>query len=144
VTILASGFSFDEGSNLSRAIEATFKRRHTPIPEQLPVALTKKFCDDLAKQPQWKAFIRRARLVETKFGMVVTALQGFLMPPTLTIAQGQEFIERDISNARDRVTSRPENGGFLGTRTCITYVTVNNAKWPPGGSWRPIAEREET
>jgi predicted nucleotidyltransferase component of viral defense system len=107
--ILASGFPF-AGPNLSRAIEATFKRRRTPIPEQPPLALTKEFCDDLAKQAQWKAFIRRARLIETEFSLVVAMLWEFLMPLTLAAAQGQEF----------------------------------NAKWPPGGPWSLMVEREET
>lgn len=39
VWLLARGFTF-EGATLARAITATFRRRKTPIPADVPLALT--------------------------------------------------------------------------------------------------------
>jgi hypothetical protein len=55
---LARHFDY-EGGLLARAIAATFTRRGTPLPEDIPVGLTAAFGLDLAKQSQWSAFRRR-------------------------------------------------------------------------------------
>lgn len=61
--VLASRFDFD-GDLLCQAISATFKRRMTPLPAALPVALTAEFADDVTKKTQWSGFVRKAGVQE--------------------------------------------------------------------------------
>ena len=77
--ILARTFSFD-GEMLSRAIETTFNRRHTPIPTEIPMGLSAEFCDDPGKQTQWRAFLRKGRFADEglSLGEVVTSLRASL------------------------------------------------------------------
>ena len=51
-----------DGRMLAAAIDATFKRRATPLPEGAPLALTDTFSEDRAKQSLWQAFLRKGRL----------------------------------------------------------------------------------
>ena len=46
--------------SLSRSIRQTFDRRRTPLPVNVPVALTEGFLLDQIKQTQWKAFGNRS------------------------------------------------------------------------------------
>jgi predicted nucleotidyltransferase component of viral defense system len=89
---LSQHFAF-EGSLLSRAIAATFDRRHTAIPTDTPLALTSEFANDETKQRQWIAFVKKGRLIGE--GLVLNQigaiLHDFLMPPTIAIATGVEF-----------------------------------------------------
>ena len=57
VWILSRNYAFD-GERLSRAIAATFERRGTAIPKDVPDALTPAFANDATKQRQWAAFVR--------------------------------------------------------------------------------------
>lgn len=61
VTALSRQVDFD-GATLASAIDATFARRKTAIPEGLPAALTPNFAADPARQAQWRAFLKRSRL----------------------------------------------------------------------------------
>lgn len=92
IWIIMQKFSF-EGQILSQAVEATFARRKTPLPTNVPLALTQVFANDAAKQTQWKAFLRKNVLpVDGKtFPDIITALHDFLMPPTLAAASGLPF-----------------------------------------------------
>ena len=85
--VLATCFQFD-GRVLATAIAATFQRRGTLLPLELPLALTDAFVADQAKHAQWTAFVRRGRLVITvpPFSEVVSVLADFLWPPTLSAA----------------------------------------------------------
>jgi Nucleotidyl transferase AbiEii toxin, Type IV TA system len=47
---------------LSRSVRRTFDRRRTPLPASLPLALTREFLEDRAKQTQWAAFGTRLGL----------------------------------------------------------------------------------
>lgn len=89
---LAHTFSFD-GSVLSRAISATFSRRHTPIPLEIPMGLSAEFYDDPMKITQWRAFLRRTRLAEEKLSLrlVIEFLGGFLLPPSTAISRHETF-----------------------------------------------------
>jgi hypothetical protein len=89
---LCQNFMF-EGITLSRAIQATFDRRKTPLPAEPPFALTAEFSEDAAKQAQWKAFIRKGKLKtrEETLGEIIATLQDFLMPPTQAAPQGKAF-----------------------------------------------------
>lgn len=59
LVVLSRMFPFD-GELLVRAIRATFERRGTPLPHGLPVALTAEFAEDVTKNTQWTAFVRKA------------------------------------------------------------------------------------
>jgi predicted nucleotidyltransferase component of viral defense system len=83
---LSQTFEF-EGVALTHAIEATFARRGTSIPAEVPVALSTEFADDAAKIQQWESFMKRT-VWPTKshaselpsLSIVVNALATFLMP----------------------------------------------------------------
>jgi len=50
-----------DGQTLRLAIRATFERRQTPLPSDLPLALTNEFAADPQKRRQWDAFGGRIR-----------------------------------------------------------------------------------
>jgi hypothetical protein len=46
-------------ASLSKAILASFERRGTVIPKEVPLALTEEFLNDSQKKQQWAAFVSR-------------------------------------------------------------------------------------
>ncbi len=92
--VLASQFSFD-GSSLVEAIKATFTRRGTQLPSNVPIALSEAFSQDQAKSTQWQAFLRRTGLEErgAKFSQVITKLRAFLIPLILAASKGEASAE---------------------------------------------------
>jgi hypothetical protein len=58
---LADHFEFDRGT-LTEAIQRTFARRRTPIPADVPVALTDAYWKDASRPAQLRAFAKRAGL----------------------------------------------------------------------------------
>lgn len=84
---LSQTLTFDS-EILLQAITATFKQRGTPLPTELPLALTEAFYDDPQRQAQWNGFLRRARL-ETEaipLAEVATTITEFLLPLTQAAA----------------------------------------------------------
>lgn len=79
IWMLSRNYDFD-GERLSRAIAATFERRGTAIPEDVPDALSPVFTADATKQRQWAAFVRDLDADSPPLEMVVNDLAGFLMP----------------------------------------------------------------
>lgn len=65
---------------MAQAISATFERRTTPLPEQLPNGLSESFADDSARQVQWTAFLTRNRLQAPALSVVVDEVRERLMP----------------------------------------------------------------
>ena len=59
VWLLLRDFDLDDDV-LADAVRATFARRKTPLPAGVPTALTPAFGEDVTKQRQWRAFVRRA------------------------------------------------------------------------------------
>lgn len=51
-----------ESVQVEQAIEATFARRGTALPDTLPIGLSETFAKDASKQLQWQAFVNRNRL----------------------------------------------------------------------------------
>jgi len=90
--MFAAQFEFT-GTPLSQALKATFKRRRTTLPAELPVALTDEFSQDKGKQAQWHAFLRKGMLRTERKTLpeVMSLLNDFLMPPTLATAKGEVF-----------------------------------------------------
>ena len=64
VWFLARTRSFT-AATLRRAIGATFDRRQTAVPSELPFALTDGFLRDGTKEEQWHAFLTRLQLEES-------------------------------------------------------------------------------
>jgi len=78
VWFLRQSFPFDD-DRLTRAIAATFERRGTAIPAELPDALTDAFAQDVQKQRQWRAFVENVALDPGTLDGVIGAIRKFLM-----------------------------------------------------------------
>jgi predicted nucleotidyltransferase component of viral defense system len=94
LAVIGREFSFD-GELLANAIEATFERRRTELPNETPLALTEKFYNDPTKQTQWRAFINRIQAYRTDssagLSEICGFLRGFLLPPTQARRRGDTF-----------------------------------------------------
>ena len=82
-----------EGGLLVRAIRATFDRRKTRVPAQVPIALTPSFADLPDKRAQWRAFLRKNAISgsQQEFETVIEELAGFLLPPLAAAAGETDF-----------------------------------------------------
>ena len=78
------------GATLAAAIAATFTRRQTTLPIERPLALTKQFSEDAAKQRQWQAFLNKNRIASGSLGDTITLLGDMLWPPTQVAAAKSE------------------------------------------------------
>jgi hypothetical protein len=89
---IAQTFRF-EGVVLAEAIRATFERRATAVPVEVPIALTPAFAEDPLKQSQWQGFLRRTAIVmaPAPLDVILQKIDGFVMPPTRSIAQQAPF-----------------------------------------------------
>jgi hypothetical protein len=77
IWLLSRRFNFD-GKTLAEAIVKTFSTRHTVIPAD-PFVFTPAFMRDTGKAAQWKAFLRKNRLVNVpdNFEQVVHVVTVF-------------------------------------------------------------------
>jgi len=89
IWILSRNYEFD-GERLSHGIAATFERRGTAIPEEVPDALTPVFATDATKQRQWAAFVRDLAADVPSLETIVNDLAGFLMPHARQARQQRE------------------------------------------------------
>lgn len=89
---LSREFEFD-GSALSAAIRATFKRRKTDLPVSVPVGLSAEFGSDTMKRQQWQGFVRRGRLNtrDVDLSAVVEAIREFLTPIVAAAVETKKF-----------------------------------------------------
>ncbi len=93
---LATHFDF-EGFLLVQAVMATFKRRETAIPSQIPTGLTPIYYNDPARKALWRAFSRRSSRPDNHipaFEEAVSILTSFLMPLFTAIHSETEFAQR--------------------------------------------------
>ena len=86
IWILSRSFPFND-DRLPRAIAATFARRGTPIPQELPDALSPSFASDVQKQQQWRAFVQDVALNPGELAEVTSDLATFLMPQAASAAK---------------------------------------------------------
>ena len=77
--VIGQAFEIDR-SRLARAISATFERRDTAIPEDVPDGLSQAFADDAAKRQQWESFRRDLEVDPGPLDIVIGVLKAFLMP----------------------------------------------------------------
>ena len=66
---------------LADAIGATFGRRGTALPAELPLGLTDEFAQNAEKRAQWKAFLGKNRLEAPALDEVIAEVRGFLTEP---------------------------------------------------------------
>lgn len=90
--VLARTFNF-EGGVIAEAIRATFQRRQTQIPVDIPTALSTEFESDERKQADWISFLRRAGKDQDppKLSEVCILLRSFLIPPCQAVTSGTPF-----------------------------------------------------
>lgn len=78
--------------SLAKAIAATFKRRGTELPRELPTGLTAAFSEDPAKKKQWQAFVNKNKLQSPELDEVIAELARF---SRIAQAQAIKLIEED-------------------------------------------------
>jgi hypothetical protein len=83
--VLARYTDFD-GAVLSRAVAATFDRRRTAIPNDVPIGLSDEFITDAQKEKQWQAFLRKNAIDSMSLASVIADLRTFLLPVLATVA----------------------------------------------------------
>jgi predicted nucleotidyltransferase component of viral defense system len=66
---------------LGEAIAATFERRLTALPVDVPLGLSDEFAHDTAKRAQWKAFLGKNRLYAPALDEVIVEVRRFVMEP---------------------------------------------------------------
>ena len=66
---------------LGDAIAATFQRRQTLVPENIPLGLSDEFAHNTMKQTQWKAFLGKNRLDAPTLNEVIKEVRGFVKEP---------------------------------------------------------------
>ncbi len=83
-----------DATKLSNALRATFVRRKTQIPPNMPSALTPIFYQNPQKQIQWQAFVRRSGLATPPGGLeaVIQDSANFLIPFLIGL---REFSDRE-------------------------------------------------
>lgn len=70
-----------EAGLLGDAIAATFARRETALPLDVPLGLSEEFARDAVKLNQWKAFLRKNQLDAPALEEVVAEVRDFLAEP---------------------------------------------------------------
>ena len=78
---------------LTDVFRVTFARRKTPVPAAPPLALTAEFGTDAKKVTQWRAFLKKGKLVagRAELAAVCEFLAGFLLPVASSVAGGEAF-----------------------------------------------------
>ena len=98
--IMSRQFDFD-GSLLTEAIAATFVRRKTPLPDDLPVAFSEDFSSDTAISQRWKSFINKLKhSADTPpLNQIINELKVFLMMP-LEYAKSKQLLKKRWQNKK--------------------------------------------
>ena len=82
-----------EGALLVKAIRATFDRRKTELPAELPLFLSNTFAFDQSKQTQWRAFLKKSSIssIPEELNTVISELNSFLAPPLQYATNDEPF-----------------------------------------------------
>ena len=91
IWILSQKYHF-QGSTLQEAIEATCKRRNTPVNAEAEI-FSDKFAGRPDKQYQWLTFLRRSHLLDSPeaFTAIMADIGSFLRPVASAIEKGIRF-----------------------------------------------------
>jgi hypothetical protein len=84
-----------EGDVLVGALRATFARRRTALPVEVPIALTLAFADVEGKRAQWVGFVRRNRLTSAPAALesVIDGVASFIGPALAAAARDERLTE---------------------------------------------------
>lgn len=93
IWFLACNHTFDSG-RFVKAIAATFERRATPMPREIPNALTEMFATDVEKKKQWSAFCKKILVEENPLNAIVQQINDFLIPPIEKFYSGNPFLKQ--------------------------------------------------
>lgn len=88
--VMAHRSVFD-GDKLQQSIQATFSRRQSTFPIEIPVGLTETFAFDDQKQTQWKAFLAKNGLEAVPLEEVVGFIASFLVPVAQAVRDDDDF-----------------------------------------------------
>lgn len=77
-----------DARQLGEAIAATFARRGTSVPMEMPLGLTEEFARDPTKQRQWQAFLGRNRLQAPSLEQVVRDVRELVAVPLALARKG--------------------------------------------------------
>ncbi len=70
-----------DAATLADAVAATFARRGTALPDEMPVGLSDEFAEDATKRAQWNAFLAKNRLDASALAPVVAEVRHFMADP---------------------------------------------------------------
>lgn len=89
VWVCSQNLSFD--ATLLDAIAATFEKRKTVVPSEIPTAFTREFI--ASHQSQWNAFTKKILEPDLagKFAEIVAAVQDFAMPAMQAVVRGEQI-----------------------------------------------------
>ena len=73
---------------LGKAIRATFERRRTAIPIDMPQGLSDEFAQDATKRTQWQAFLRKNQLKAPSLTEVIEEVRRFVEEPLRLAREG--------------------------------------------------------
>lgn len=93
IATLAREFEF-QGLVLVTAIRATFERRDTVLPSELPISLSDEFAKSTGAQSQWKSFLQRSDATESPLSdlsAVQRVIRTFLLEPIDAARSGLVF-----------------------------------------------------
>jgi predicted nucleotidyltransferase component of viral defense system len=86
---LSQELEFD-GKVLQHAVQSTFTRRKTSIPQEIPLAFIEELSSDKSKRGQWTAFVARAGgLSGTNFEQVIQHIGDFIAPVFQAISKDE-------------------------------------------------------
>jgi hypothetical protein len=85
-----------DARQLGEAIAATFRRRGTEVPTELPLGLSDEFARDATKRAQWQAFLGKNRLNAPSLDEVIDEIRRFVAEP---LAYAQQ-IDREPSKRK--------------------------------------------
>jgi hypothetical protein len=111
-----------DGATLASASAATSAWRQTALPTVRPLALTRGFSDDAAKQRQCEAFLNKNRTEAADLSDTVALLDDLLLPPT------------QVASAGSHAAAAWHPGPCSGSQRCMHRTGV---KTPPRGLDRP-------
>jgi hypothetical protein len=97
VYFFSSSHNF-RSNELKKAIETTFQRRQTPMPEN-PLVFRPEFHSDKEPQKMWASFLRKSRLhnVNQEFSEVMQKITTFLEPIVRSINEKSEITKSWIA-----------------------------------------------
>ena len=89
IWMLSRSFCF-HSSDLREAVQQTFAKRQTAVPESEPVGLTSDFFSNDSKLTQWKGFRKKQKRMGTvpELADIVRTISGFLLPVVADILSG--------------------------------------------------------